>query len=338
MIESNSLPFVSICTITFNRRPFINMMKKCFEHQDYPKDKIEWIIVDDGTDKIEDLVKEIPQVKYFPIEKKLSLGKKRNMSHDKSSGEIIIYMDDDDYYPSDRISHAVSMLMKNPDKLIAGSSEMYIYFKHIKEMYKLGPYGKNHATAATFAFKRELLKITKYEEEACMAEEKFFLKDYSIPMIQLDPFKSILVFSHEHNSFDKRILLEQIKPNVVNNYISKSSISVDDYVKDKDIYNFFINDIDELLRNYTFGDPVNKPDVQLAQCNIQLKREKLSKQRLENELVKMSIDLKTKQNIISQLELNINLLKDKNQYLTDKLSVIIKDKIDMKKKKEMQLS
>ena len=64
------LPFVSICTPTFNRRPFFPMAIKCFEHQTYPKDKMEWIIVDDGTDKIEELVSHIPQVKYFSYDKK----------------------------------------------------------------------------------------------------------------------------------------------------------------------------------------------------------------------------------------------------------------------------
>ena len=63
--KMETYPLVSICTPTFNRRPFIPIMLKCFEHQTYPKDKIEWIIVDDGTDKIEDLVSHIPQVKYL---------------------------------------------------------------------------------------------------------------------------------------------------------------------------------------------------------------------------------------------------------------------------------
>ena len=58
-------PFVSICTPTYNRRPFIPFMLKCFEHQDYPKDRMEWIIIDDGTDPIEDLVKDHPNIKYF---------------------------------------------------------------------------------------------------------------------------------------------------------------------------------------------------------------------------------------------------------------------------------
>lgn len=74
-------PFVSVCTPTYNRRPFIPSMIKCFAHQTYPKDRIEWIIIDDGTDKIEDLVIDIPHVKYFKYDEKMVLGKKRNLMH-----------------------------------------------------------------------------------------------------------------------------------------------------------------------------------------------------------------------------------------------------------------
>ena len=63
--SKKNLPLVSICTPTFNRRPFFEYTIKCFNHQDYPKDKLEWIIIDDGSDPIEDLVKTIEQVKYF---------------------------------------------------------------------------------------------------------------------------------------------------------------------------------------------------------------------------------------------------------------------------------
>ena len=98
-------PFVSVCTPTFNRRPFVPAMIENYLRQDYPHDRMEWIIIDDGTDKIEDLVKDISGVKYFSYDKKMSLGKKRNLMHDKSSGDILVYMDDDDYYPSCRVSH-----------------------------------------------------------------------------------------------------------------------------------------------------------------------------------------------------------------------------------------
>ena len=267
---TNQLPFVSVCTPTFNRRPFIPYMIKCFEHQDYPKERIEWIIIDDGTDKIGDLVKHIPQVKYFSVEKKLLLGNKRNIMHDKSKGDIIVYMDDDDYYPPERISHAVSMLMKTPKALCAGSSEIYIYFKHIQKMYQFGPYKETHSTAGTFAFRKELLKITRYEDTAALAEEKHFLKNYTIPFVQLDPIKTILVFSHPHNTFDKRRLLENINPD----FTKESSKKVDMFIKDTDIRDFYMNRIENLLKTYEPGRPNMKPDVLLQMVAIEKQRRK----------------------------------------------------------------
>ena len=204
-------PLVSICTPTFNRRPFIPYMIKCFEQQTYPKDRIEWIIIDDGTDPILDLVTHIKQVKYTYYKEKMLLGKKRNLMHNKCSGDIIIYMDDDDYYPPERISHAVQTLLDNPTFLIAGCSEMYVYFDSRQKMYRCGPYKEYHSTAATFAFRKELLKETSYNNENALAEERYFLKNYTIPLKQLDSLKSIIVFSHKHNSLNKEKLLDNLE-------------------------------------------------------------------------------------------------------------------------------
>ena len=264
------LPFVSICTPTFNRRPFIESMFQCFRNQTYPLSRMEWIIVDDGTDKIQDLVEQsgISQIKYFPLDQKMKLGEKRNFMHSKTTGSILVYMDDDDYYPPERVDHAVDMLRIHKTAMIAGSSEIYIYFKHIQKMYKCGPYGEDHATAGTFAFRRQLLNETQYDENACLAEEKVFLKNFTVPMVQLDPLKTILVFSHIHNTFDKRNMLENMHPQ----YFSESTKTVDDFIRQTSENNtrqFFMNDIDDKLKDYQPGEPVMKPDVleQIAEIN-----------------------------------------------------------------------
>ena len=277
---SEEMPFVSVCTPTFNRRPFIEHMIKCFEHQDYPRHRMEWIIIDDGTDKIGSLVKHIPEVKYFSYEKKMVLGEKRNLLHEKSKGDIIVYMDDDDYYPPCRVSHAVERLQQNPEALCAGSSEIYIYFKHIDKMYQFGPYGPNHATAGTFAFKRELIKNTRYDSHAALAEEKSFLKNYTIPFVQLDPMKAILVFSHEHNTFDKRKLLENPHPK----FVKESSKTVSMFVEDEDMKDFYMNRIGDLLTHYDAGKPTMKPDVLAQIIEIEEKRRK----QAENHASEMS--------------------------------------------------
>ncbi len=273
----SNLPMVSVCTPTFNRRPFIQNMFNCFINQDYPKHLIEWIIVDDGTDKIQDLVlaSGIPQIRYFEVPEKMTLGAKRNYMHQFVRGSIIVYMDDDDYYPPERISHAVERLLGKPEALCAGSSEIYIYFKSMNKMIQCGPYNDNHATAGTFAFKTEMLKTTKYEDHAALAEERAFLKDYTIPFVQLDPLKTILVFSHDHNTFDKRKMFEQNQdprffkesPKNVNNFIRKSF--------EGPIKKFFMEDIDGLLEHYEPGRPHMKPDALKQIKEIEEKREKM---------------------------------------------------------------
>ena len=276
VLKRKFYPFVSVCTPTFNRRPFIPIMFQCFLNQDYPQDRMEWIIVDDGTDSIQDLIDKsnISQIKYFREEKKMSLGEKRNFMHSKVKGTIIVYMDDDDYYPPERVSHAVETLTNNKEAMCVGSSEVYIYFKHIQKMYQSGPYGPNHATAGTFAFRTELLKTTSYENHAALAEEKHFLKGYTIPFAQLDPLKSILVFSHEHNTFDKRKLLE----NQHQDYFKESNRTVDEFIrntKEESIKHFFMNDIDRLLKVYKPGEPSMKPDVLLQIKQIEEERAKM---------------------------------------------------------------
>jgi glycosyltransferase involved in cell wall biosynthesis len=232
---------------------------------------MEWIIIDDGTDPIEDLVKDVPGVQYFRLDEKTPLGKKRNMMHEKSKGEIIVYMDDDDYYPPTRVTHAVQSLLRSRHALIAGSSILHIWFNDLNQMVQFGPYGPNHATAGTFAFKRELLKKTSFDENACLAEETHFLKKYTIPMVQLDPKHTILVFSHQHNTFDKRQLL---KTKDTSDKINDSSYTVEDFIKDEELRNFYKTNLDSVLQNYEPGRPEHKPDVLKQTEELRIEREK----------------------------------------------------------------
>jgi len=316
-------PKVSVCTPTFNRRPFIPFMIKCFENQTYPKDKLEWIIIDDGTDPIEDLVISIPQVKYFYVKDKMTLGKKRNFMHSKCTGDIIVYMDDDDYYPPERISHAVETLVKNPTYLIAGSSLLAIYYKHINKMYEFGPYKENHSTAATFAFRKELLKKTNYDNNAEFAEEKQFLKNYTIPLIQLDIKKSILVISHDHNTYNKKDLLN----NLNEKRGKESNMLVDDFIKEQELKQFYLNDVDELLKNYEPGKPENKPTAMK-----QIKEKQEQQNKAKKEITKIT-ELKQQIASYSTNNVDIKAIQDKYEKQLAEKTVLINELL--KKVKEL---
>jgi glycosyltransferase involved in cell wall biosynthesis len=135
--------------------------------------------------------------------------------HSKCSGEIIIYMDDDDYYPPERVSHAVESLVKHPEYLIAGSSEMHIYFDTHKKIYQFGPYAENHSTAATFAFRRKLLKKTKYDAFIVISPDE-----------RLSILNKIAVEFEKINLNFKFIIVCPNRPKNLHPKISKKSVNI----------------------------------------------------------------------------------------------------------------
>jgi glycosyltransferase involved in cell wall biosynthesis len=232
-------PFVSVLTPTYNRRRFLPYMIECYKSQTYPKDKMEWIILDDGTDCVRDvfegaLIKGIPNVRYIRLDEKILIGGKRNILNKEAKGEIIVAMDDDDFYHPDRVHHVVQKFIQNPQFELAGSSEIFMFYTDIQEIYKFGPYNKNHCTNGTMAYRRSYGKTHLYDETVTHAEERSFLDNYRNPMIQLDSRKVMLVISHSENTFDKKKMREQVNP-----FVSKTNFKIRDFIRSAPLRNFY---------------------------------------------------------------------------------------------------
>lgn len=231
-------PFVSVLTPTYNRRKFLPAMIECYKAQTYPAKNMEWIILDDGTDCVKDvfdtLGKDIPNLRYIRIEEKKLIGAKRNILNAEAKGDIIVAMDDDDYYHPDRVHHVVQKFGQNPKINLAGSSELYMFYTDIKEIYKLGPYNANHATNGTMAYRKSYAKSHLYDETVTHAEERSFLENYRNPMIQLDPFKVMLVISHSENTFDKKKMRESKNP-----FVNKTAFKMNNFIKSAALRKFY---------------------------------------------------------------------------------------------------
>lgn len=243
--DDKNFPFVSVVTPTYNRKRFIPYLIQMYENQDYRKDRMEWIILDDGQEKVKDLFdqasKRLPNIRYIALDEKLTIGAKRNRLNQEAKGSIIVAMDDDDYYPPCRVSAVVTAFKQkqNANKELAGASEIYMYYSDIQTIYKLGPYNPNHATNGTMAWRASYGKSHLYDETVTHSEERSYLEDYKHPMIQLDPFKVMLVMSHSENTFDKKKLREQETP-----FVKKTEMKLKTFIKEKNEKNlreFFTN-------------------------------------------------------------------------------------------------
>jgi glycosyltransferase involved in cell wall biosynthesis len=233
-----SRSFVSVLTPTYNRSKFIPALVECYKAQTYPKDRMEWIVIDDGTEKVGELflklTKDLPNIRYISLDTKLNIGAKRNLLNKEAKGQICVCMDDDDFYCPERVAHAVFKLNSIPGIELAGSSELFLYYTDTAEIIKIGPYGPNHATNGTMAYKTSYGKSHFYDESVTFAEEKSFLEDYKHKMVQLDSMKVMLVMSHSQNTFDKSLFR-----NVENNFVKKTKLKIKDFIKNKSQREFY---------------------------------------------------------------------------------------------------
>jgi hypothetical protein len=122
-------PPISVLTLTYNRRNFIEL---CFLNllvTDYPKNKIQWVIVEDSDDpmlgaldKIKKFEERQPgiEITYVPLSKKKSIGYKRNKAVQAAKHDICVNMDDDDVYPETSFRRRVSWLLAYPEVKVAG--------------------------------------------------------------------------------------------------------------------------------------------------------------------------------------------------------------------------
>jgi len=206
-----SREFVSVVTPTYNRRRFLPILIHLYQVQTYPAHLRELIILDDSPTSNEDLIpKNDPSIRYYYQSEKMTLGQKRNKLNELAKGDVIVCFDDDDYQFPERIAYSVTCL--NREKAdIAGCTTIDIYYTDIKKIYEFGPYGRNHGTNGTFAYRKKYVMSHQHDSTKNAQEEPSFTNDFTEHMAMLSPNKVILCISHDSNTYDKRNLLKQEK-------------------------------------------------------------------------------------------------------------------------------
>ena len=143
------LPRVSILTPTKNRRQFLSMSINNLLTTNYPKELLEWVILDDGTERFipdEGVLNNIKKI-VAPIRVKYvycddnrftTLGSKRNALVVLASSPYLVNMDDDDIHASNHIKNGIEFLLKHKRKtgLVGHNSFLCLFpYKEFKITY-----------------------------------------------------------------------------------------------------------------------------------------------------------------------------------------------------------
>jgi len=126
-------PFVSCIMPTANRQQFLPYAIEYFLQQDYKNSEL--IILDDGTESSQAVIPDDPRIRYFYDDYVQLLGTKRNFCCEQARGEIIIHLDDDDWYDKDWVSVAVQALLSSGAD-ITGLSDVNFFLKETNQHWE----------------------------------------------------------------------------------------------------------------------------------------------------------------------------------------------------------
>jgi hypothetical protein len=208
-------PSVSLVTVTHsNRHELLSLVAETIRAQDYPH-IIEWVIVN-GTpsdgDLRDTLAEEdlnngnIPIRMCSPSSEEESSSTTKNfwnnlryVANQRANGNVVVVMDDDTYYPSSRVSHAVKQLQKHPKKLVAGCAPVLMYDFETSRLYQYTHVGDSYSIDACLAYRQECSdRLFPLDATSDTTVHHSFRQ----PMIQLSPAKTCLHFSHPCNTTD----------------------------------------------------------------------------------------------------------------------------------------
>lgn len=201
---------VSILTPTYKRGHFLKLLATMLYAQTHPLGAVEWVIVDDSPERIDWLDRHplnarLLRIVYRHQAERICIGDKRNLCKAIASGDLVVHMDDDDFYGELYLAKVVAAFAKWPAFDVVGASMIQMVYPDSEFVWTCGPFHRNHTCGATMSYRRRYAERNSFRPGATRAEEKHFLQDYRTPVKQLshDIQGDYFAVAHTTNTVNK---------------------------------------------------------------------------------------------------------------------------------------
>ena len=215
-LDKESLPKVTLVTLTRNRKHLFKLAVYNYKTSTYPKDKLEWLIYDTSNDdeKVEDYLppkeeRESLNISYYHNNALISIGESRSRACELAKNEIIVFMDDDDYYFPESVVTRVNTLV-NSGKQIVGVRILASLSinKIVSYINSSGIYSsvQTSVSPATLCFYKSILsdKVKFTHENINECEELF--KHIDLTQFKEISWENVIVaLSHKNNTTNRNV-------------------------------------------------------------------------------------------------------------------------------------
>lgn len=213
---------VSILTPTFpGRRWFVRLLGRMILNQTFNLKQIEWIILEDQEEEEEEqqqrqhdifyeVQQELGSFKYIQLNGKRPIGKKRNICNLLARGEILINMDDDDFYGPLFVSAIVEVFELYPQVRACGSQLISFVYPDSPELQICGPYGLHRTCNGILSCRKSYAETHYYDNRKTFAEESDFLNNFTEPIFEIQrPEQIYFAVAHSNNTVSKINLIRR---------------------------------------------------------------------------------------------------------------------------------
>ncbi len=202
----SSTPLVSCIMPTYNRRSFIPLALARFREQSYASREL--IVIDDGSDPVGDQLRAEPAVRYVRVDRRLSIGAKRNLACAEARGEIVAHWDDDDWYSADRLALQVAPILRGEAE-ITGLENRFVlqmpdrrFWTIDRRLHRAMFVGDVHG--GTLVFRRSIWTSGVRYPEIDLAEDAMFLQQATARgkrLLRLENGGSFVYLRHGTNAW-----------------------------------------------------------------------------------------------------------------------------------------
>jgi glycosyltransferase involved in cell wall biosynthesis len=166
-------PLVSCIMPTRDRRRFVEQSIWYFLRQDYPRKEL--VVVDDGDDRVEDLIPSDDRIRYVALPARQTIGAKRNIACELARGELVAHWDDDDWMSPERLSSQVAALDESGAD-VCGADEVLHYRVETGDAWIRGaPNGHPWLSGGTLVYRRSTWNEARFPDVG-VGEDRAFVE------------------------------------------------------------------------------------------------------------------------------------------------------------------
>ena len=197
---------VAVVTPSYERAAFLAQAHRLFSGKQTDGLSLRWFVLDDSAEEVNAPWTQDPRVDYRCLSERMVLGAKRNALNDATlawGADVVVAMDDDDWYGPDYVQSMVDVLDDHPEFDFVGSEVDHLWEVSTGRVAQVPPIHGTRTCNNFMAYRASVLPSHRYADDRAAGEEPAFLGRALVAQ-HPDPRHVHLALAHASNTMTKR--------------------------------------------------------------------------------------------------------------------------------------